>query len=93
MEPWLKNSLHLVRSTFEDVSAINYKNLIYLFYEHFSNRALARFIGELYGKDPLMLYFEIDEIIAGNDYNADEVESLLVKLRQNGFDAWALDDN
>jgi hypothetical protein len=88
MEIWLKKSIELVRNSFVDLDNIDSKNMIYLFYEYFSNRNLAKFISCLYDKDENSLLFEIDDVIANKKYNISEVEELMVCLKKNGFDEW-----
>jgi hypothetical protein len=89
MEVWLKKSVELVEGSIQDINEIDYRNMIYLFYDYFSNRNLARFISYLYKKDENNLYFEIDSIIANKDYNVDEVKRIMITLKENGFDEWA----
>jgi hypothetical protein len=92
MELWLKKSIELVESSIEDLNQVDYKDMICLFYDYFSNRNLAQFISYLFNKDVNDLYFEIDEIIAGKNYDMDKVEKILLLLKENGFDEWLESD-
>lgn len=89
MEIWMEKSIELVRNSFENLDNIDYKDLIYVFYDHFSNRNLARFIAYLYNKDETILLFEIDDVMANKKYNLDKAEKIAARLKKNGFDAWA----
>lgn len=92
MEQWLQESLELVHRSFEDITYINYKNLIYVFYEHFSNRNLAEFLAILYDKDKIEMYVEIDKVIARKDYDIYAVQKIIDILNQHGFQEWLEED-
>jgi len=88
MEMWLKKSIELVENSIENINQVDYKDMIYLFYDYFSNRNLAQFISYLYNKDENDLYFEIDTVIANRKYNVSEVEKIMLCLKENGFNEW-----
>ncbi|KUJ59774.1 hypothetical protein AR687_21450 [Flavobacteriaceae bacterium CRH] len=89
MEIWMKDSIDFVKKSSLDLNNTNYKDMIYVFYDHFSNRNLAKFISFLFDKDEITLLFEIDDCITNKKYNLEEVEKILICLKENGFDKWA----
>ncbi|KAF2331088.1 hypothetical protein [Flavobacterium ginsenosidimutans] len=82
MEIWLEKSLALVKNSSINLDDIDYKNMIYLFYEYFSDRNLAKFISCLYDLDETILLNEIYHVIANKEYDLDEVERIMVCLRK-----------
>lgn len=77
MEKWLTKAIDLVNKSFEDLSSIDYRILVYIFYDHLSNRNLALFISMLFNMNKIDVYFEIDNIIAGNKLDKNEINKLM----------------
>ena len=92
MEAWFNETVDLIRRSLPDLSSVNYKSLLFVFYDHMSNRNLAKLIAYLYEKDSILVYFEIDRIIAREDYDPEEVSGIIEKLNQNGFQDWIKED-
>ena len=86
MEDWLKNIIEIIQKTFDDILTIDYKDLISVFYEHMSNRNLAKFISILYNKNEIDIYFEIDKIMGQRYYDENSLNEIIKILEKNGFD-------
>ena len=65
MEGWLTKSLNYFRKNLE-IEKVDYKDLIIIVYEEYSNRNLAELIANLYNLDQTDIYFEIDSITQMN---------------------------
>ena len=88
MKNWLQQTLDLFSKSFNNIEEINYKNIIFIFYEHLSNRNLAVLIANVFDKEELDVYFEIDNIINKKLYDEEQVKALLKELNKNGFQEW-----
>lgn len=88
MEEWLKKAIDLIKKSFKNIKDIDYKIIIRIFYEHLSNRNLAKLISILYDLNEIDVYFEIDIIIFKEKFDESLLENTLKVLKENGFDKW-----
>lgn len=89
IERWFNETVDLIKNSLgNSLHSIDYKSLLFVFYNHMSNRNLAKLIAYLYEKNQTDIYFEIDNIIVTENYNKDEVSRIIEKLNQNGFQEW-----
>lgn len=88
MEEWLKKAIDLIKKSFKNIKDIDYKIIMRIFYEHLSNRNLAKLISILYDLNEIDVYFEIDIIIFKEKFDESLLENTLKVLKENGFDKW-----
>lgn len=89
MEDWLEDTKKLIyRSLGEDLSSADYKLLIRIFHEHMSNRNLAKLLSQLFNKEEIGYYMEIDKIMANEDYDEENIKTIRQKLNNGGFEEW-----
>ena len=88
MEEWLKKAIDLIEKSFKNIKDIDYKIIMRIFYEHLSNRNLAKLISILYDLNEIDVYFEIDIIIFKEKFDESLLENTLKVLKENGFDKW-----
>ncbi len=93
MDTWLKNAITIVNKSLDKIETISYENLVYVFYDHLSNRNLALLISKLYNKDVDEIYFEIDKIISQKRYDTNIVSNIILELEKNGFQEWIDEDD
>ena len=87
MEGWLIESLDFFRKNLE-INKVNYKDLIIVIYEDYSNRNLAELIANLYDLDKVDIYFEIDPLISNSKEDNTNIKSLKEELTKKGYEEW-----
>ncbi len=87
MDEWLDKSLRYFRGNF-DLANINYKHLLFLIYDEYSDRNLSLLISHLFNIDKWIIYGEIDRIVTSTNRNQEDVESLRKELEQKDFYNW-----
>jgi hypothetical protein len=92
MENWLRKTIDLIQISIKNIQNIDYKIIIHMFYEHLSNRNLAKLIATLYHIDENEVYFEIDPIVKNETYDQALFEKLIQQLDDNGFKEWKEED-
>lgn len=87
MDEWLTESLVFFRKNL-NIDKVNYKDLIVVIYEDYSNRNLAKMIANLYDLDEIGVYFEIDSILANSNDKNQNLKSVKEELIKKGYWKW-----
>ena len=62
--------------------------IIFIVYNDYSNRNLAKLVSELFDKNEIDIYFEIDEIIVNSNFPKDELDETIRLFKKNNYYEW-----
>ena len=88
---WFEKSLQFIKKAFPKIEETDFRLMIYVLYEHYSDMSLASLIAQLYGLNPMDVYFEKEKFIQREKYDEQAVKKYEAKLRESGFYDWIKD--
>lgn len=74
------------------ISEVDYAAVIFILYDYFSDRNLAQLLSFYTDKDEIVIWNDIGRIASIEAPSSAEVERVLRKLRENGFEKWRVGD-
>ena len=66
--------------------------MTYVLHKHYSDMNLATLIAELYGLNPIDIYFQIGKFIQREKYEEQTIQQYEAQLRESGFYDWATEE-
>ena len=80
---WFEKSLQFIKKAFP--------KMIYVLHKHYSGMNLATLIAQLYGLNPMDVYFGKEKFIQREKYDEQSIQQYEAQLRESGFYDWVED--
>ena len=84
-------SIQFIKKAFPKIEETDFRLMIYVLHKHYSGMNLATLIAQLYGLNPMDVYFEKEKFIQREKYDEQAVQEYEAKLRESGFYDWIKD--
>ena len=85
-------SIQFIQKAFPKIEETDFRLMIYVLYEHYSDRNLATLIAHLYELNPIDIYFQIGKFIQREKYDEQTIQEYETRLRESGFYDWAAEE-
>ena len=89
---WFEKSLQLIKKAFPKIEETDFRLMIYVLHKHYSGMNLATLIAQLYGLNPMDIYFGKEKFIQRENYDEQTIEQYEARLRESGFYDWAAEE-
>jgi len=84
-------SIQFIQKAFPKIEETDFRLMIYVLYNHYSGMNLASLIAQLYGLNPMDVYFEKEKFIQREKYDEQAIQQYEAKLQESGFYDWIKD--
>ena len=84
-------SIQFIKKAFPKIEETDFRLMTYVLYEHYSGMNLASLISQLYGLNPMDIYFGKEKFIQREKYDELAIQEYEAKLRESGFYDWIKD--
>ena len=71
---WVDKSLQFIKKAFPKIEETDFRLMIYVLHKHYSGMNLATLIAQLYGLNPIDIYFEIGKFIQREKYDEQTIQ-------------------
>jgi hypothetical protein len=85
-------SIQFIKKAFPKIEETDFRLMTYVLYEHYSGMNLASLIAQLYGLNPMDVYFEKEKFIQREKYDEQTIQRYEAQLRESGFYDWAAEE-
>ena len=89
---WFEKSLQFIKKAFPKIEETDFRLMIYVLHEYYSNMNLATLIAHLYGLNPMDIYFGKEKFIQREKYDEKTIQQYEAQLRESGFYDWAAEE-
>ena len=89
---WFEKSLQFIKKAFPKIEETDFRLMIYVLHKHYSGMNLATLIAQLYGLNPMDIYFGKEKFIQREKYDKQTIEQYEARLRESGFYDWAAEE-
>jgi len=89
---WFEKSLQFIKKAFPKIEETDFRLMIYVLHKHYSGMNLATLIAQLYGLNPMDIYFGKEKFIQRENYDEQTIEQYEAQLRESGFYDWAAEE-
>jgi len=89
---WFEKSLQFIKKAFPKIEETDFRLMIYVLHKHYSGMNLATLIAQLYGLNPMDIYFGKEKFIQREKYDKQTIEQYEAQLRESGFYDWAAEE-
>ena len=89
---WFEKSLQFIKKAFPKIEETDFRLMIYVLHKHCSGMNLATLIAQLYGLNPMDIYFGKEKFIQRENYDEQTIEQYEAQLRESGFYDWAAEE-
>ena len=89
----LQKTYKLITSSFpQGIKQNEYEILIYILYEHMSDRNLSDILSIITNKDIIIVSNDIPQYCSDHNLNHDMTNEVMTKLNEHGFQEWIKED-
>ena len=89
---WFEKSLQFIKKAFPKIEETDFRLMIYVLHKHYSGMNLATLIAQLYGLNPMDIYFGKEKFIQREKYDEQTIQQYEAQLQESGFYDWAAEE-